>query len=401
MRAQIRQGSRSSTRQQGGRRRRAVSAAAGVAIGVMTLGALAPPAASAFGSAAASTAAAAARPDAVQQALNTLVRDDGMPAALASVQDRNGRTRTYTAGVGDLTTGSKVPRDGQVRIGSNTKAFTAVVVLQLVGEGKIGLDATVDTYLPGLVRGEGIDGRRITVRQLLQHTSGLPEYGIHVDDDEIRNRYFEPRELLDIALRYKADAEPGTTWGYSNTNYVLAGLIVQKVTGRPLAEEMDRRIIKRIGLRHTYFPAPGEMTIREPHPQGYHRNPADGPLRDFTEMDPSAGWAAGQLISTNSDLNRFFTALLAGHLLPADQLAEMRTTVPAGTSGLRYGLGLTSRPLSCGGVYWGHGGDIAGYETRGGVTDDGRAANVAVTTIPTDEAATQHVKDAVDRALCG
>ncbi|WP_327704110.1 beta-lactamase family protein [Streptomyces decoyicus] len=398
MRAQTRQGLRSSTRQQGGRRRRAVSAAAAAAIGVMTLGALAPPAAS---DSAAASAAAAARPDAVQKALNTLVRDDGMPAALASVQDRDGRIRSYTAGVGDLTTGSKVPRDGQVRIGSNTKAFTAVVVLQLVGEGKIRLDATVDTYLPGLVRGKGIDGRRITVRQLLQHTSGLPEYGIHVDDDEIRNRYFEPRELLDIALRYKADAAPGTTWGYSNTNYVLAGLIVQKVTGRPLAEEMDRRIIKRIGLRHTYFPTPGEMTIREPHPQGYHRNPANTPLRDFTEMDPSVGWAAGQLISTNSDLNRFFTALLAGRLLPAAQLAEMRTTVPAGTSGLRYGLGLTSRPLSCGGVYWGHGGDIAGYETRGGVTDDGRAANVAVTSIPTDEAATQHVKDAVDRALCG
>ncbi|MFI6154095.1 serine hydrolase domain-containing protein [Kitasatospora sp. NPDC051170] len=394
MRARIRQGLRSSTRQQGGRRRRAVSAAAAVAIGAMTLGALAPSAASA-------SSAAAARPDTVQQALNALVREDGMPAALASVQDRNGRTRAYTAGVGDLTTGSKVPRDGQVRIGSNTKAFTAVVVLQLVGEGRIGLDATVDTYLPGLVRGEGIDGRRITVRQLLQHTSGLPDYGIHLDDDEIRNRYFEPRELLDIALRYKADAAPGEKWGYSNTNYVLAGLIVQKVTGRPLAEEMDRRVIKRIGLSHTYFPAPGETAIREPHPQGYHRNPANGPLRDFTELDPSAGWAAGQLISTNSDLNSFFTALLAGRLLPAAQLAEMRTTVPAGTSGLRYGLGLTSRPLSCGGVYWGHGGDIAGYETRGGVTDDGRAANVAVTTIPTDEAAAQHVKDAVDRALCG
>ncbi|GAA2143054.1 hypothetical protein GCM10009760_28990 [Kitasatospora kazusensis] len=128
MRAQIRQGLRSSTRQQGGRRRRAVSAAAAVAIGVMTLGALAPPAAYASASASAA-ASAAARPDAVQQVLNTLVRDDGMPAALASVQDRNGRTRTYTAGVGDLTTGSKVPRDGQVRIGSNTKAFTAVVVL--------------------------------------------------------------------------------------------------------------------------------------------------------------------------------------------------------------------------------------------------------------------------------
>ncbi|CAN3978960.1 serine hydrolase domain-containing protein [Kitasatospora purpeofusca] len=399
MRTQTRQGLRSSTRRQGGRRRGAVSAAAAVAIGVMTLGALAPPTASASDSAV--SAAATARPDAVQQVLDTLVRDDGMPAALASVKDRNGRTRTYTAGVGNLSTGSKVPVDGQVRIGSNTKTFVAVVVLQLVGEGKIGLDATVDTYLPGLVRGEGIDGRHITVRQLLQHTSGLPDYGIHVDDDELRNRYFEPRELLDIALRYKADAAPGTTWGYSNTNYVLAGLIVQKVTGRPLAEEMDRRIIKRIGLRRTYFPAPGEMAVREPHPQGYHRNPADGPLRDFTEIDPSAGWAAGQLISTNSDLNRFFTALLAGRLLPAAQLAEMRTTVPAGTSGLRYGLGLMSRPLTCGGVYWGHGGDIPGYETRGGATDDGRAANVAVTTVPTDEAAAQHVKDAVDRALCG
>ncbi|WP_328961015.1 serine hydrolase domain-containing protein [Streptomyces virginiae] len=390
MRAQTRQGLPSPTRRQQGTRRRALPAAAAVAIGVMTLGAFAPPSVS-----------AAARPDAVQQSLNALVRDDGMPAALASVQDRDGRTRIYTAGIGDLATGSKVPRDGQVRIGSNTKAFTAVVILQLVGEGKIGLDATVDTYLPELVRGEGIDGRRITVRQLLQHTSGLPDYGVHVDDDEIRNRYLEPRELLDIALRYKADADPGETWGYSNTNYILAGLIVQKVTGRPLAEEMDRRIIKRIGLRHTYFPAPGEMTIREPHPQGYHRNPADGPLRDFTEMDPSWGWSAGQLISTNSDLNRFFTALLAGRLLPATQLAEMRTTVPAGTSDLRYGLGLTSRPLSCGGVYWGHGGDIAGYETRGGVTDDGRAANVAVTSIPSDESATQHVMDAVDRALCG
>ncbi|MCX5102125.1 serine hydrolase [Streptomyces sp. NBC_00439] len=395
MRARTQQGPRSSTRQQGGRRRRTVSAAAAMAIGVMTLAALTPPASSA------SAAVATARPDAVQQALNTLVRDDGMPAALASVKGRDGRTRTYTAGVGDLATGSKVPRGGQVRIGSNTKAFTAVVVLQLVGEGKIALDADIDTYLPGLVRGKGIDGRRITVRQLLQHTSGLPEYGLHIDDDELRHRYFEPRELLDIALRYKADAAPGEKWGYSNTNYLLAGLIVQKVTGRPLAEEIDRRIIKRVGLRHTYFPTPGDKTIREPHPQGYHRNPADGPLRDFTEIDPSAGWAAGQLISTDSDLNRFFGALLAGRLLPAAQLAEMRTTVPVGDSGMRYGLGLTSRPLPCGGVYWGHGGDIPGYETRGGVTEDGRAVNVTVTSIPTDEAAVQHVKDAVDRALCG
>lgn len=360
---------------------------AAMAVGIMTMSALAPP-----------TALAAARPDTVQQGLNALVRTDGLPAALASVQDRTGRTRTYTAGVGDVATGSKVPKDGQVRIGSNTKVFTAVVVLQLVGEGKIGLDATVDTYLPGLVRGEGIDGRRITVRQLLQHTSGLPNY----TDYDLQPRYFEPRELLGIALRHKAHFEPGAKWEYSNTNYVLAGLIVQKVTGRPLAEEMDQRIIERIGLHHTYFPAPGDMTLREPHPKGYDRESAGAPLRDVTEMDPSWAWAAGQMISTGSDLDRFFTALLASRLLPPAQLAQMRTTVPADYfgSGARYGLGLVSTPLSCGGVYWGHGGSLPGYETRGGATDDGRAANVAVTLQPTDEAAMEHAEKVVDTALC-
>ncbi|MDT9686987.1 serine hydrolase domain-containing protein [Streptomyces sp. P9(2023)] len=365
-----------------------MAAAAAVVVAVMTTGTLAP-----------SPASAAARPDAVQQGLQALVRD-GQPAALASVEDRDGRTRTYTAGVGDLATGSKVPRDGQVRIGSNTKTFTAVIVLQLVGEGKIALDAHVDTYLPGLVRGKGIDGRRITVRQLLQHTSGLPEYGVHISDDELKYRYFEPRELVDIALQDEAEFAPGKKWSYSNTNYVLAGLIIQKVTGRPLAEEMDRRIIKRIGLRHTYFPTPGDKTIREPHPKGYARSSDGAPPRDFTEIDPSAGWAAGQLISTNSDVNRFFTALLGGRLLPAAQLAQMRTTVPVGDTGSHYGLGVMSRKLSCGGVYWGHGGDLVGYETRGGATDDGRAANVTVTSIPPDEAGTNRVQAVVDTALC-
>ncbi|WP_371503233.1 beta-lactamase family protein [Kitasatospora sp. NBC_00374] len=364
-------------------------AAVALAVGVLTMSALAPPA-----------AAAAVGPDTVRRGLNALVRNDGLPAALASVKDRTGRTRTYTAGVGDLATGAKVPVDGQVRIGSNTKTFTAVVVLQLVGEGRIGLDATVDTYLPGLVRGDGIDGRHITVRQLLQQTSGLPNYTEYLGDDV---RHYEPHELLDLALRHPADFAPGTQWAYSNTNYVLAGLIVQKVTGRPIAEEMNRRIIKPIGLRHTYFPAPGDATIREPHPKGYYRESAGAPLRDGTELDPSWGWAAGQLISTNSDLNRFFTALLAGRLLPAAQLAEMRTTVPAESTfgdGARYGLGLVSKPLSCGGLYWGHGGSITGYETRGGVTEDGRAANLAVTTQPTDEAAMKHVERLVDTALC-
>ncbi|MFJ9934888.1 serine hydrolase domain-containing protein [Streptomyces virginiae] len=372
------------------KRKRLRPVAAATAVAVMTLSTL---------TAAAPSVAARPRPDTLQRSLDRLVRSDGLPAALASVTGRDGRTRTYVAGVGDLATGAEVPRDGQVRIGSNTKTFTAVVVLQLVGEGRVGLDAPVETYLPGLVRGDGIDGRHITVRQLLQHMSGLPNY----TEYDLQPRPYDPRDLLDIALRHKAHFAPGTKWEYSNTNYVLAGLIVEKVTGRDLAREIDRRIIQRLGLRHTYVPAPGDVTIREPHPHGYHRETADGPLRDITDMDPSWSWAAGQLISTNSDLNRFFSELLRGRLLPDAQLAQMRTTVPADYfgRGAGYGLGLVSRPLSCGGVYWGHGGSFPGYETRGGATEHGRrAAHIAVTTQPADKTVMERVDAAVDRALC-
>ncbi|WP_425554860.1 serine hydrolase domain-containing protein [Kitasatospora putterlickiae] len=374
----------------GGRRRGAAVTVTAVAAAVVA-GILAP----------ATTASAGPRPDVVQQRLDALVQKDGAPAALATVKGRDGRTRTYTAGVGDVATKAKVPVDGQVRIGSNTKVFTAVVVLQLVAEGKVGLDTSVDTYLPGLVRGDGFDGRNITVRQLLQHTSGLPEY---VDKDGVLGdpeRYFEPRELLDAALVQKAHFAPGAQWEYNNTNYLLAGMIIQKVTGRPIGEEITKRVIDRIGLRHTYFPRPGDMTIHEAHPKGYQRV-EDGSLRDYTELDPSWGWAAGAMVSTNTDLTRFYGALLGGRLLPAAQLAQMRTTVPAEQlgSGVGYGLGLVSRPLSCGGLSWGHGGAIPGYETFGGTTDDGRAVSAAVTTIPGDPEVGKHMDQAVDAVLC-
>ncbi|WP_437282775.1 serine hydrolase domain-containing protein [Sorangium sp. So ce375] len=351
--------------------------------------------------------------DVVQQGAERLVRDDKFPAVLVAVRDRDGQTRHYTAGVGDLETEAKVPVDGQVRIGSNSKPFTAVVVLQLVGEGQVDLDAPIETYLPDLIRGDGIDGREITVRQLLQHTSGLPDYvGLALGDDvfEVLHTYFQPRALLDLALAQPGKAA-GTEWAYSNTNYIVAGLIVEKVTGRPLAEEITRRVIERIGLRSTYIPDVGEQGIRGCHPKGYHAALGE-PLRDVTELDPSQAGAAGNIISTPGDVNRFFTALLGGELLDAAQLEEMRATVDASSMwpDYRYGLGLSSSPLSCGGVLWGHGGDIFGYETSGGVTEDGRAVTVAVTALPSavpsvhtrDEAYAAYAKvlALVDAALC-
>jgi D-alanyl-D-alanine carboxypeptidase len=343
------------------------------------------------------------RPDAVQKKLDGLVTNDKFPAALAAVQDVEGRTRHYTAGVADLTTKAEVPVDGRVRIASNTKMFTAVAVLQLVGEGKVGLDEPIETYLPKVVRGKGIDGRKITVRQLLQHTSGLPNYTRWMPSVfKTRNVYRSPQDLLDMAFKHKTSFAPGKGWEYSNTGYVLAGLLIEKVTGNPLSKELNDRIIKPIGLRHTYWPAKGDKTIRGRHPKGYGSEKPGGKLVDITNLDPSWGWAAGQLIATPSDVNRFVSALMDGKLLKPKQLAAMKHTMkaPGMPPGWEYGLGLMKMSLTCGGVAWGHGGDIDGYETRNGVTEDGRAATVAVTALPTTEDTMQHVIDAMDTALC-
>lgn len=353
--------------------------------------------------------ATAAGPDTVQRALDAMVHPDRVPGALATVQAPGEQPRTYTAGVADRITGAKMPRDGQVRIGSTTKTFTAVVVLQLVAEGKIGLDEKVETYLPNLVRGKGIDGNDITVRQLLQHTSGLPDYEDDVTDDILNRRYLSPRDALDVALRHEAVFAPGekdkqgkAKWGYSNTNYLVAGLIVEKVTKRPFAEEADRRVIQKIGLRHTYFPHPGETTLRERHPQGYRQDQPDTPLHDVTEIDPSASWAAGAMISTDSDLARFFSELMKdGHLLHKPQLDQMRTTVGTPKPGIEYGLGIMSTRLSCGRVAWGHNGAIPGYGTWAGTTQDGRrAAGVTMTAEPRSFEAAAAMEGVLDKALC-
>ncbi|MFB9446962.1 beta-lactamase family protein [Dactylosporangium vinaceum] len=343
------------------------------------------------------------------KALDRLVAEDGFPGALASVRGTAGAVRDYTAGVRDLRTRRAVPTNGQVRIGSNTKTFTAVVVLQLAGEGKVDLDQTVEHYLPGIVRGNGNDGSRITVRQLLQQTSGLPDYDDVLftkpeDLAGLAHTYFDPRRLVDAAMTKAPSFPPGARWEYSNTNYVLAGLIAERVTSRPIGEEITRRVIDPLRLRDTYWPGVGEQRLRGTHAQGYVAVGPGAPWIDVTQMDPSLGWSAGQLVSTPSDLRVFFEALIGGRLLRPAQQQAMLTTVPAPgfepTPGWEYGLGVARHALSCGGYGWGHGGDIQGYETRNLVTTDGRSAVVAVTGLPTSERMVTDVVDAVDAALC-
>ena len=393
-------------------RRRA--AIAGAAVATVAFAALAlPPTASALPSTA--TAAHSGAPaahgkaaDAVQRSLDRLVEVDGLPGVMASVRGRDGRVRTYTAGVGNLRTKSPVPRDSHVRIASNTKSFTATVVLQLVGEGRISLGAPVERYLPGVVRGNGNDGRHITVKQLLQQTSGLPDYDTIVTSDllAVRHTYFEPRQLLDAALSNTPLFAPGTSWSYSNTNYVLAGLIAERVTGRPIGELITQRVIDRIGLEHTYWPNVGEQSLRGRHAQGYYAAEPGARWVDITNTDPSLGWAAGQLVSTPSDLLAFDTALLAGRLLRPAEQAQLTSTVSApefeqaATGTWRYGLGFGRVDLPCGGLAWGHGGDIQGFETRNLVTSDGRGAVIATTALPTSVTTLTHVVNAVRAAIC-
>ena len=384
-------------------------AAAGTTLaGLLAAGLVAPTVADAS-----TSPAHASRADAVLQRDIDALAADGFPGVEAAYADGRGRVRDHVAGVGDLATGAPVPLNGRVRIASNTKSFTATVVLQLVGEGKVQLDAPIERYLPGVVRGQGIDGRQITVRQLLQHTSGLPDYDnvLYQEwlDSDFRKHY-TPQQLLAAAFTQPALAAPGAAFSYSNTNYTLAGLLVERVTGHSLGSEITSRVINRIGLRDTYWPADGDQRIRGAHPHSYLQETPGGPVNDVTELDPSLGGAAGQLVSTPRDLLTFFQSLIGGKLLKPAQLAEMQRTVPATDISLRdvpesYGLGLATFTLSCGGTAWTHGGDLPGSHTREAVTADGRGVAIAVTgeapnADPTDVHQFVDLEDAVDDALC-
>jgi D-alanyl-D-alanine carboxypeptidase len=318
---------------------------------------------------------------AVQATLDGIVRS-GVPGTLTRVVD-GGRSRSFTAGTVNRRTGAAIDPDVHFRIGSQTKTFTAVVVLQLVGEGRLSLSDFVEDWLPGLVPG----GERITVRQLLQMQSGLANYtdSLKIVNTETaagfradRFRTVTDYDLIKVALGLPRTGSPGQGFHYSNTNYVLAGLIVEAVTGRPIAQEVTARVVQRLGLGSTSFPTTSPF-VPGPLMNGYAAPTKDRPRRylDATLQSPSWAGAAGAMISTTGDLSVFYQALLGGRLLRPAELAAMTSTVSTKGSAefaglpIRYGLGLYSFRTSCGTV-WGHGGSIPGYQYFPFVSRDGR-----------------------------
>ncbi|MEU7023343.1 serine hydrolase domain-containing protein [Streptomyces sp. NPDC046203] len=314
-----------------------------------------------------------------RQALEVNVAD-GVPGAVAAARDDRGRW----AG----TAGERGAAD-RFRVGSITKTFTATVLLQLQAEGRLDLDDPVEKWLPGVVRGHGHDGRKVTLRQLLNHTSGISNYTVDpafqkqvFGADFLEHRYdtWTPEQIVAVAMRHKPDFAPGSSWNYSNTNFVLAGMVVEKATGHSYEKEVERRIIEPLGLRATRAPGTDHRMPR-PHSTAYSKLTADtGPTYDVTELNPSLAAGAGEIVSDTNDLQTFYRALLKGRLLPPAEMREMTDTV-ATTLGpnVRYGLGLARQTLSCGTVVWGHNGGIHGSISEAQVTRDGEhslAANL-------------------------
>ncbi|AQU67365.1 serine hydrolase domain-containing protein [Streptomyces niveus] len=342
-----------------------------------------------------------------------------------SVQVRDGQRRTYAVGgEAELGTGRPVSHAAGFRAASVTKTFVSTVVLQLVAEGRLSLDDTVEEWLPGLVTGNGNDGSRITVRHLLQHTSGLYNYDFTEDTgdtaadfERTRFDHYEPEEAVAGALKHKPDFEPADPndpdpdWNYSNTGYIVAGMIIEKVTGRSWDREVRDRIVRPLGLTQTYAPG-DDPGLKGPYTHSYQQFPGSTGWTDTSIRNVSWATAAGELITGERDLDRFLTALQRGRLLPPAQMAELRRTVPAGADfqqifpGLHYGLGVMRQPLSCGGYRWGHGGDLEGQTVRTAVSADGqRTVVLNATGKKADDESLFRAEGAVqallDRAICG
>jgi D-alanyl-D-alanine carboxypeptidase len=344
------------------------------------------------------------------------LHDLGIVGAQAVVRVRGDVIRVRS-GVADLLTGDPVPLDGYFRIASTTKTLVSVVALQLVGEGKLCLDDTVERWLPGVVSGNGNDGNAIKVRNLLQHNSGLYNY---VDDltflasaegyYQHRFDHFDVAELVAIATSHERLFAPGEHWRYSDTNYILIGMIIQQVTGHPWQVEMQARLLAPLGLRHTFFPG-DRPTLPEPHAEIYQQFTPDGSLVDTTLLNVSSADASGGLVSTTTDVSRFWHALQSGQLLGPRQMAQMHDkpvlaeTFQELIPHLRYGLGLFLFPSRCGG-FWGHPGDLTGVSTYNAVATDGsRAAVLYLTSKPGDPAiggaATLRALRLMEDVICG
>jgi len=286
----------------------------------------------------------------------------GYPGILAKTSE-GGKTWGYAAGIADLRNKKPMKTDFRFRIGSVTKTFVATVLLQLAGENRLNLDDSIEKWLPGVIQGNGYDGKQITILQVLNHTSGIADY-IQSKDFDIMDtkKSYTAEEFVKMGISLPPDFAPGKGWSYSNTGYVLLGILIEKVTGNSYAEEIEDRIIEPLDLSNTFLPGNSSVIPGTKHARGYVQPDGASELKDVTYSNP--GSSDGEMISTADDLNKFFSYLLGGKLLKEQQLKQMLTTVPTGREGMDgYGLGIFETKLPNGVSIWGHTGGALGFTT--------------------------------------
>ncbi|MCI3270199.1 serine hydrolase domain-containing protein [Streptomyces cylindrosporus] len=282
-------------------------------------------------------------------------RQAGIPGAVVGLWMPGKGCYVRASGVADKVSGRAMSPDVFLRIGSETKTFTVTALLELVDEHLIGLDDPISWYVRGVP-----NGRHITLRHLAEMRSGLFPYT--ADPDFVHDllsdpqRYFTPREALAYGFKHDNAFAPGTRFQYSNTNLVLLGLVVEKVSGQRLGDFLDERVLGPARLRHTLLPHGPEFP--EPHPRGYTDQTLSGEVADSTDWNPSWAWAAGGMISDLHDLRRWAEIVATGKLLSPEAQAERLKTLPTGIPGTGYGLGIFET-----GGWIGHNGSIPGYET--------------------------------------
>lgn len=311
----------------------------------------------------------------VQAALDEAV-DAGVPGIAVSTRGPDG-DELLTSGVASLESEEPIGPDTLFRIASVTKSFTAAIVMQLVADEELSLDDTVEDLAPGLLAAGG----EITVRQLLGHTSGLPDY-IRSDAFVTRagaGKPLTPEQALGFVADEELDFEPGSEYAYSDSDNIALGLIIEEVTGNGYEQELRSRILEPLDLDQTTLAT--SLRFPKPHAEGYqYPEEGEGEAENVTDipLDPNGAWASGALISTPSDVSRFFGALLGGDLVPQAELQEMKTTVPGagdppGPGTNNAGLGIFGWEISCGEI-WGHTGSWPGFRTFGAASDDGTSA---------------------------
>jgi len=297
--------------------------------------------------------------------------DTNYPGAVLRVSSPELGTWAGAAGLGNIETDTAMRPDDKFRAGSVIKTFVSVVILQLVEEGLISLDDTLPAVVPVASAAKFTDSDQITLRMLLNHTSGLPEWVTDAEYAEAltnREKVWEVDEKLDLAAANEPNFRPGEGWEYCNTEYTLLELVIEQATGQSWREEMRQRIIEPLDLENTLLPEPGNLSIPGEHARGYFFY--EGEVFDVTEVDPSMAGAAGghTLVSTAMDLAQFLDAAMAGELFQnPSTLQEMLTfvDVPEGSVPISeaagYGLGISKYVFPDGTEMFGHQGDTAGY----------------------------------------